>query len=157
MTAALTPVHVRKMPVQLWQQSQEHIDELVREFMLISGDVQGDSDHHQVPQQLLTLIDELTDRFSGFGEANEQRLFAAAADGTETIDLDYEMPVEVAGAARQLGEMLDEADEFCRRGEHLLTLATPPEQVRFRRWFLEEMVRQIEGHAPTPWPDYPGS
>jgi hypothetical protein len=156
MTPALAHVHVRQMPVQLWQQSQEHHAELVREFMLISSDVQHDASHHQVPQQLLRLIDEVTTRFSGFGEANEQLLVTAAADGLESIDLDYDMPAEVSGAARQLGEMLDQADDFCRRGEHLLTLATPPEQVRFRRWFLDEIVRQVEGNAPTPWPDYKG-
>jgi hypothetical protein len=50
--------------------------------------------------------------------------------------------------------MLDEADEYCRRGEHLLTLETPPELVRFRRWYLQEFVNQIAGAAPEPWPDY---
>lgn len=156
MTQDLAHVHVRGMPVELWRQSQEHSDELVREFMLISSNARPDGDDPHVPQQLLTLIDELTKRFSGFGEDNERRLLAAAADGVPSIDLDYEFPVEVGPAARELGDMLDMADEFCRRGDLLLTLATPPEQVRFRRWFLDELVRQIEGQQPIPWPDYRG-
>ena len=50
----------------------------------------------------------------------------------------------------ELRSTLAEADEFCRRGE-LLTLATPPEYVAFREWFLGEIVRQLEGKPPTPW------
>ena len=52
--------------------------------------------------------------------------------------------------------MLDEADEYCRRGDHLLTLATPPEELRFRRWFISEFVDQVNGAPPTPWPDVAG-
>ena len=48
--------------------------------------------------------------------------------------------------------MLEEADDYCRRGDHLLTLATPEEERRFRRWFIGEFVDQIEGKPPTPWP-----
>jgi hypothetical protein len=44
---------------------------------------------------------------------------------------------------------LAEASEFCRRGE-LLTLATPPEYVAFREWFLDEIARQLGRNPPTP-------
>jgi hypothetical protein len=51
--------------------------------------------------------------------------------------------------------MLDEADEFCRRGRHLLTLETPPELVVFRKWYLQEFIDQIErGAEPTAWPEF---
>lgn len=156
MTAELVHVHVREVPVELWLRSQEHIAELQREFMLISADAQQDGDHPHVPQRLLTLIHDLNERYASFGAANEQLLFTAAADGVPSIDLDYDLPKDIPVAARQLNDMLDEADEFCRGGEHLLTLATPPDQLRFRRWFLDEMVRQVEGHEPMPWSAYPG-
>ena len=55
--------------------------------------------------------------------------------------------------------MLDEADVFCREGE-LLTLATPADEVAFRRWFLNEFVRQLRGEPPRRWsgaPDAPAS
>ncbi|MBA2438213.1 MAG: hypothetical protein H0V52_07665, partial [Acidimicrobiia bacterium] len=50
-----------------------------------------------------------------------------------------------------LGELLDESDEFCKKGEHLLTLTTPAEPLALRRWFLGEFVAQIDGADPTPW------
>ena len=64
------------------------------------------------------------------------------------------MPAEVAPAARHLGELFDEADAFCRSGEHLLTMASTPEVVRFRRWFLDQFVEQSGGKPPVAWRDY---
>jgi hypothetical protein len=147
-------VVVKDVPVALWQQTQEHSDELLREFMLISTD-SDPTPGHDVPKRLLTLIDELTQRYAGVGEENERLLADAAEKGLPTIELVYELPVGIARDVVELGDLLDEADEFCRRGQHLLTLATPPDQVRFRRWFLDEMARQTSGEQPRPWPDYP--
>ena len=56
---------------------------------------------------------------------------------------------------RQLGALLEEVDDFCRSGQHLITLATPPESLAFRRWYLNEFIAQMERHEPpVPWPDY---
>ena len=52
-----------------------------------------------------------------------------------------------ATASQHLGAIFDEADAYCRSGEHLLSLATPPDALRFRRWFLGQMVDQIAGGA----------
>ncbi|MDP9441273.1 MAG: hypothetical protein M3P34_03640 [Actinomycetota bacterium] len=49
--------------------------------------------------------------------------------------------------------MLDEPDEFCRSGNQLLTLATPPELLAFRRWYLREFNAQLQGQPPLPWPE----
>jgi hypothetical protein len=46
--------------------------------------------------------------------------------------------------------MLEEADEYCR-SDQLLTLATPPTLVAFRRWYLGEFIAQIDGRPPQPW------
>jgi hypothetical protein len=66
----------------------------------------------------------------------------------------YQIPVAASSAAQQLGSMLDAADDFCRAGQHLLTLATPPELVRYRRWYLGEFVAQLADGPATPWPEY---
>ena len=156
MTTAMARIEVLQLPVELWRQTQEHSDELIREFMLIATERQQGDGGHEVPQQLLAVIDQLTQQYAGFGEENETKLAAAADQGAASIDLVYELPVDIVDGVRQLGDILDQADEFCRRGEHLLTLATPSDQVRFRHWFLEEMVHQISGRPATPWPDYTG-
>jgi hypothetical protein len=69
-------------------------------------------------------------------------------------DLVYVVPREAAGASQALSALYDEADEHCRQGRDLLTLATPPDLVVFRHWFLQEFVRQAEGRPPMSWPDY---
>jgi hypothetical protein len=150
----LARVVIEQIPVRLWQQSQEHSDELLREFMLIAAEQRRSQRSHGVPQMLTELIEELTGEYGGFGEANDQLLTDAAAAGVDAVDLVYQLPAAVSDGARRLGELLDAADDYCRAGEHLLTLATPPSQVAFRRWFLDEFVRQIAGDQPTPWPDY---
>jgi hypothetical protein len=136
--------------------SQEHSEELMREFALIASQ-RHDHAEHDVPKRLLRLIDELSSQYGGFGEANAQLLEDAAQSGVASVDLDYEMPAAAADGIAHLDQLLDEADEYCRRGEHLLTLASPADQVAFRRWFLDEFVRQIRGEKPTPWPDYPAA
>jgi hypothetical protein len=153
--SGMLTVRIQKTPVAVWVAAQEHTDELLREFTLIAT-AQGtpQAPRHDVPRRLTALIVELAAQYGGFGEANEQRLLEAAVAGEDSVDLVYEVPVAVVDGARHLGELLDEADEYCRSGEHLLTLATSPELVAFRRWFLAEFLRQAAGEPPMPWPDY---
>jgi hypothetical protein len=68
----------------------------------------------------------------------------------------YQVPAAASEASLRLQEILDEADAYCLAGTHLLTLATPPDLTRFRRWFLEEFINQLAGAAPVPYPDYAG-
>ena len=143
-------VRLLRFPLGLWQRSQEHVDELLREFALIA---QGEEDHPSVPRRLLDLIAELTATYAGISTQTEQERDQALARGEAEVDLTYRVPAAASDAIRQLGVMLDEADEYCRQGAHLLTLQTPPEQQRFRRWFLSEFLLQLAGAPPTAWPD----
>jgi ketosteroid isomerase-like protein len=151
MSGDLVRVSILGMPLDVMQRSSEHSDELLREFALI----RGESAHH-VPARLLALIEELRGRFGSFSEGPRRAMDAALARGDETIDLHYDVPPTVAAAARQLGDLLDEADEFCRSGD-LLTLATLPEGRAFRHWYLEEFQRQIDGLPPRSWSTVTGA
>ena len=146
----LVTVRLLELPVDVYARAREHTDELMREFTFIraqSADPEGTS----VPAKLLGLVDELTGRYSGFTAGTQAELESAVADGTSTIDLEYVVPPDVAAACIHLGELLDAADDYCRGGEVLLTLATPDDLVAYRRWFLREFVRQTSGEAPIPW------
>lgn len=149
----LVEVRLLGLPLPVWQRAQEHVDGLLREFTLM---VQDDGARAAIPRRLLGLMDELTAGYGEFSEEQRRQMEAAAERGEPEIDLTYQVPPAAAGAAQQLGDMLDEADDYCRQGDHLLTLATPAEAVRFRRWFLGEFVDQVGGRPPTPWPDYAG-
>jgi hypothetical protein len=152
----LVPVELRRIPVPLWARTQEHIDELLREFTLIAAQLHDGSGASEVPVRLVRLIEELTGQYGGLNTDQENHLAEAAAGGVPEIDLVYQVPPEGSEAARRLQVMLDEADAYCQAGRHLLTLASPPDLARFRRWFLEEFVNQLAGAPPTPFPEYQG-
>jgi hypothetical protein len=150
----LLEVHLLQVPVPLWAQAQEHSDSLQREFALMSMGGTADGER-SVPARLLELVAALRGQYSSATTEQVQQLLAAHGEGRgELPELVYRVPPGAAQAAQQVGDMFDEADAFCRDGRHLLTLATPPELVAFRRWYLGEFVRQADGSPPVPWPAY---
>ena len=144
----LVEVYLRDLPVDLWKRASAHHEAIQRELEIMRGSQPLDS----VPNRLANLIESFDARFGDVGDPAWMELQAAADRGEETIDLTVRVPEPVSGAALQLGSMLEEVDEYCRAGDHLMTLATPPDLVAFREWFLDEFTRQIEGGAePLPW------
>jgi hypothetical protein len=152
-TAPADLVEVRLLGLALrdFAHSAAHHDELFREFALVLSCEPAPS--HELPNRLLAVIQELTNRFGGFTAAPQGELQAALERGDESIDLTFHVPVEAKDAALRLEELLAAADEYCRDGE-LLTVAPPAGAVRFRDWYLHEFVAQIDGEPPTPWPEY---
>lgn len=149
----LLEVRLLRLPVALHAKSQEHGAELMREMYLIAQELRED-DAPQLPTRLVALVEELGSRFGGVTTEQDRQLEAAIEAGVEELDVIYRVPVEAAEASVRLGAMLDEADEFCSEGQHLLTLATPPDSLAYRRWYLDQFVSQLAGGPATPWPDY---
>jgi hypothetical protein len=145
----LIEVRIVAMPLDVYKASSEHFDELKREFGLIR-----ESEASSIPDNLLRVIDQLTSRYSGFSSTPNRIRDEALERGDATVDLVYQLPPSVKDACIDLERLLDEADEFCRSGGHLLTLAAPKETVEFRSWFLGEFVRQIHGEEAMSWPQY---
>jgi hypothetical protein len=139
--------------VAIHAQAQEHGAELLREMYLLSLQLSTEVAHH-VPARLTELVEVLGNQFGGLTTAQELRLEAAIADGLDEIDLTYRLPVDAGAALSALGALLDEADQFCLQGQHLLTLATPESSVRYRRWYLGEFINQLAGKPPTSWPEF---
>jgi len=152
-TPQLFEVRLENLSLDAYRHSTEHHDELFREFRLIM--VREPSPGHTVPGRLLELIDELDGRFAMFTADTQSELNAALDSTAEAIDLVYRVPREAGEASQQLIDQLAETDDFCRHGD-LLTLAPPPEAVRFRVWLLEQFVDQINGKPPVPWSDASG-
>lgn len=141
-----TTVRLLGLPVPLHVEAAAHQEALQREIDVISID-----DQASAPLRLRALIAEVQDQYGGLAEHPATELQSAIDRGAETVDLTYVVPPAAAEASERLLEVLDEVDEFCRQGEHLLTLASPPEVVAYRRWFLGEFGSQLRGAAPTPW------
>lgn len=150
----MVTITIRGLPVPLHAASQAHGDELMREFRLIAEQMRQEGTEG-VPRRLIELVNALEGQYSTFTEAQEDELESAIASGATTVDLVYELPAHIGDGVRALGAILDEVDEMCRDGQHLLTLCTPTDQVAYRRWFLDEFTRQVDGAAPVAWADSP--
>ncbi|HSR24749.1 MAG TPA: hypothetical protein VLW53_14435 [Candidatus Eisenbacteria bacterium] len=144
----LVEVRFLRFPVRVSARATEHFSELRREFALLAASTPTDCE--TVPARLLALIDALGRRYPPQAQHEAERQ-AALDRGDKAADLAVKVPASGAGASVALNDMLDEADEFCRTGA-LLTLAAPPDVAAFRRWYLHEVVAQVEGAEPTPWP-----
>lgn len=154
MTGDMAVVHLLELPVPLAAGAQQWFEELLREFSLIHASA-ADHARSEVPSRLTEMVDSLVTRYAGVNDNARERLEAAIDRGDRVIaDHVLEIPREAAAASRALGAMLDEADEFCRQGRHLLTLAEPRAVQAYRRWYLEEVVAQVGGAAPVPWTEY---
>lgn len=155
----LVTVQVLRMPMAVSARSTQHFDELMREFALITLDTERDREStdsvRAVPERLLDLVAELTNEFADFTASVQAQREEAAARGDSEIDLIYHMPPSTTDDVRQLEALLGEVDNFCRSGKHLITLATPPESLAFRRWYFNQFLAQMEhNQPPVPWPDY---
>jgi hypothetical protein len=150
----LITVEIVGLPVDVQSQAQQQTDELARELTLVAEQLRQDGGSGELPVRFVELVAALSGRYSVFTAEQERQLTEAIAAGEHTIDLTYTLPVSAVVAAAHLGDILDEADDYCRSGQLLLTLATPPPLVTYRKWFLAQYTEQAAGHPPIAWVDY---
>jgi hypothetical protein len=155
-TTPLFQVKLLDYPLDLYLRAQEHADDLIRELTLIANSPAVAAGNSDLPARLLGLVEQLTHQYAGMSDDVEAHRDAAIDRGEQTIDLTYQVPREFVEAVRRIVAIFDEADVYCREGEHLLTLATPPDALAYRRWLLRQFAAQIEdGAPPEPWPQSP--
>ena len=146
----LVTVRLIGLPLDVHARAEEHNEDLMREFAHIAHSTPDVTE--RIPNRLLALVARLRAEYDPVTAPVRDAMEAARAQGQTSVDLTYHVPPAASRAADELSELLDEADEFCRSGD-LLTLATPPDLLRYRRWFLGEFRRQIAGEPPTAWDD----
>jgi hypothetical protein len=146
----LVRVRFLQLPVSTMLTSNAHTRELMREFALIQ--LSDERAKEGVPPRLIEVVERHRHEFAAIHFNGFDQVARAAERGDPEIDMEMELPPAAGPAALEMRATLLEADEFCRRGA-LLTLAASPDLVRFRDWFLGEVVRQVDGEPPIPWPD----
>ena len=140
-------VRILELPLPIYLAAQQHHDALVREFhwLIERGEQDG------VPARLLQLASEVHARFASETAAVRAQVSQALAARHDLLDIEFELPRSAWQIVTQLAELLDEADAYCQRGD-LLTLASPPDLRRFRTWYLDQVLGQLAGRMPSPWP-----
>jgi hypothetical protein len=149
-------VHLRALPVPLAAKARQHSEALLREFAMMADELVETVEspgEREIPLRVLDLVVRLSQQFFELTEPANQRLEAAIAAGLPTID-DHvvELPPEAASATTQVARLLDEADLYCWSRE-MEELATPPECVAYRRWCFAQVLDQLDGRSPVPWPE----
>jgi hypothetical protein len=142
----LVAVLLLDAPLLVWQRAAEHHDELMREMALLAL---ADS-NPQLPSRLLELVDVLGRQYGAAGRRPDDERDTALAAGIDRLDLTFHVPMSSGASAQRMRDLLDEAEEYCRND--LLTLAQPQVQADFARWYIDQIVQQCAGRAPTAWP-----
>lgn len=141
-------VRLLRVPVRLLAAGRAHHDELMHEFAVLA--VAEPDTSATVPRRLVGLIETLGKLYGTAASRPDALIDQAINEGTDTLDLTYQVPAHVVDAADRLEALLAEADEFCRT-EQLLTLPRPPLLRDMAHWYLDEFRRQIAGEPPRPW------
>ncbi|MDQ1397658.1 MAG: hypothetical protein QOG64_2917 [Acidimicrobiaceae bacterium] len=143
------PVRFLAVPVASYLALQVHNDAILREFELLAISAASGA---KVPPRLLEVITEVHGQFSRPRDAYRRTVEDAAARGDATVDLEAQMPPAAAAASERYVALLEEAEGFTRTGA-LLVEPAPPPVGQLRRWFAEELARQVrERRAPEPAP-----
>ena len=150
----LITVEIVGLPVAVQLEAQQQNDELTRELVLVAEQLRQEGESAALPVRFVEVVGTLSTRYSMFTAEQEQQLRTAIESGAERLDMTYRVPRSAAVAAAHLGDILDEVDDYCRRGKLLLTLATPARLVTYRRWFLDQFVSQAAGGPPVSWAEY---
>ena len=145
----LVTIELHRFPVAVWARADEEQRDLLREFELIAlGNEQG------LPARLLQVMAELEKNYGGLNLESEETLRHARDRGASEIDyLAFVVPQGIEDDLERAVSVLDEADAYCREGEHLLSLASSPAARALREWLVAEIRAQLSGGEPTPWPD----
>ena len=148
--AALVQVHLLGVPLQTRTRYLQHLDALVRELALLRIGAQQHPESF-LPPRLLRVAAELRSSYAPYQPAAAAVMEAALAAGEDSCDVTYLLPLTLLPLARDMAAALEEADDFCRREQHLLTLPATPEVVAYRRWLFGEFQRQLAGQGPRAW------
>ena len=137
------PVHLEGVPVRLVLYSAANMDELVRELQ--TTDLEG------AAGELAVLGERLAQATAAQREPLRAAARAALQARTRRIDIDLQVPPgQVTVLGRFVG-LTDQVEHLCRTGV-LLSGPPTPEVTTFRRWFVDEVGRQVGGQPATPCP-----
>lgn len=141
-------VRVDDVPVRLFLESQDHQHDLVREFQLVEIGDRYDLVATEVPGELARLVSDILSRYSAVRSATRSQAVAALRRGQDTTSLDVPVRPGMADAMREWLRLLEAADRICDRGQ-LLVPASRPEVRELRRWYVQEVTRQLDSrHRP---------
>jgi PAS domain S-box-containing protein len=154
----LCEIHLLSMPATLWLSARQHHDAILRELLLYAA--QHDDDFVDVAS-----VDEARATLSGavIAEIEHARAAGKAEPALPPghpsplpwvpmqLDVSVKVPSDAAATFAALQDVLDTAERHAVSGELLIRPALP-EIVAVRDWACEQVIAQLKGNTPSPWP-----
>jgi PAS domain S-box-containing protein len=144
-------VVLRQYPIEHSAAVVAYYRSLFRELVLIAA--ADPSERHSAPRRLRSLVRDARERYREMGGAFARQIRGARSEGRGEVDVVLPVVPAAREHALRLGHLLRELDRYARRGL-LLTPPTPPIVAGLRDWHLHELVEQIDGAPPLPWPEW---
>lgn len=148
----LFTIELGDVPTDLLLSAKSHVDNLVREFMLVAAGARSGASA-PVAAPIADLLETVVSRFSEARQAIKRQALAAANAGEHHVRLELTLPGSAADAGEEYLQALDQADAYCRAAR-LLTLESSPQHRVFRHWYVDELVSQLRraaaGQPPLP-------
>lgn len=156
-----TNIVLRDMPPTLWLSARQHHDAILRELTLfaaeheVSADLAAaDTARYTISNALLAAIDQA--QSAGAAAGSSRRTLPGAGRSRlpwtpESLDLELCIDPGAGQAFLALKATLDTAERLAVAGE-LLIRPGLPEIVAVRDWVCEQVLAQLGGDPPAPWP-----
>jgi serine phosphatase RsbU (regulator of sigma subunit) len=140
----LYTVRLGSVPTQLLTAAKAHVDNVLREFALVTSGV--GTLETRPPPELAALIETMAQEFATARREIKRQAVAAAERGDPETELVLTLPASAAAAGERYLAALDEVDAYARSAA-LLTLEAPPAHRVFRRWYVQGLIDLLRAHA----------
>lgn len=148
--AAGRAVRFLGVPVAGYLCLQEQNDAILRELELVSFP-RHDDDQSVADVALAEIVDRARKFFRTNREGMRREVMAASARLERSVDLESVVSEAAMDGAAELVTLFEDAERLGAEG--VLLLGPPdPDVVHLRRWFVDELRRQlVDGAAPAPY------
>lgn len=138
------PVRLRDVPVRLVLLSAANMDDLIREL-------QTTSYADQAPSDLAALGEQLVHDTAAQREPLRIAARSALRKRARRMDVELEVPPGQVEVLRRFVGLTNQVEDLCHDG---VLLSEPPsaELTAFRRWYVDELDRQVSGEPPGACP-----
>ncbi len=137
-------VRLGAVPTDLLLAAKAHIDDVVREFILMRAEEAAGG--RRLPLALAGLVDSVTHDFAEARAEIKRQAIGAAARGEPLTDLVLHLPLSAVEAGERYLAALDRVDVYARAAR-ILTIAPPHAHQAFRRWYVQALVDQLPAVA----------
>lgn len=144
------PIDLLNMPLLLHAAWQEHVEALLREYLLsnLDADSADSIREHAEAADAIAVVEEHTPRSEAWRVTDE--IFGDAAEPLVSATVRVPVPVTSVPHFETLDRVVGAAAALAEEGQ-VLTPPIQPAVDDFRRWLCSEVLGQSEGERPQPW------